>query len=214
MPLPFLAPARRTPRALAAAAALLALPALAGAQDTKKDEKKANTPPPAEVQTQQAVVTPLSVSQGNSTTITRTVTEDFTSSVTIDAAPEQAWAALKSVYQQFKIPTNTLVDAERRIGTGNVRFRDKVANERASKGLNCGRSGDGREAADSYELTLDIQSVVGPAPNGRATVYTTITGMAKPIFMSGDAVRCMSTGRIEERIATAVRNLASGSAAK
>ncbi|MDF1501984.1 hypothetical protein [Roseisolibacter sp. H3M3-2] len=135
----------------------------------------------------------------------RGVTEDFVRKTTVEAPPEAVWGALTAVYEEFKLPINTRVDAERRLGTAAGRFRERVAGERAARIVSCGTAADGREAADSYELSLDIATTVAAATDGASELRTVVSGFAKPIFTNGEPVRCASTGRLEERIAAAAR---------
>jgi len=155
------------------------------------------------VQTQRPLDTGASGLQG---TALRSVTEDFVRATTVEAAPDAVFGVLPAVYEEFKLPVATLVSAERRIASQNARFRERVGGERAARSLSCGTASDGRDAADSYELTLDIATVAVAAPGGQGTeVKTVVSGLAKPVFTSGEPVRCASTGRLEERIAAAVR---------
>ena len=136
----------------------------------------------------------------------RSVTEDFARATTVGATPDAVFGVLPAVYEELKLPVATLVSAERRIASQNARFRERVGGERAARSLSCGTAADGREAADSYELTLDIATIAVASADGASTeVKTVVSGLAKPVFTSGEPVRCASTGRVEERIATAVR---------
>lgn len=159
--------------------------------------------PPDVVQTQRPMETSPSGLTGTGASV-RSVTEDFVRTAALPATPEQVWAVLPAVYDELKLSANTMVAAERRIGSQGVRFRDRVGGERAARSLSCGTAADGREAADSYELTLDIVTMVVPAEDGSA-VRTILSGLARPVFTSGEPVRCASTGRLEERIAATVR---------
>lgn len=136
----------------------------------------------------------------------RSVTEDFARATVVEVAPTEVFAVLPAVYDELKLPVSTLVSSERRIASQNARFRDRVGGERAARIVSCGTAADGREAADSYELTLDIATVAAARPDGQGTdVKTVVSGLAKPVFTSGEPVRCASTGRLEARIAAAVR---------
>lgn len=158
---------------------------------------------PEVVQTQRPIDTGASGLQGSAL---RSVTDDFVRASTVAGTPDAVFAVLPAVYEEFKLPVATLVSSERRIASQNARFRERVGGERAARSLSCGTAADGRDAADSYELTLDIATVAVAAPDGQGTqVKTVVSGLAKPVFTSGEPVRCASTGRLEERIATAVR---------
>jgi len=134
-------------------------------------------------------------------------TEDAARTTAVDASAAKVWDAVKLAYADLKLPVSTLVDAERRIGFNGQRFRGKLAGERLGKLMECGQAQDGRDAADSYEVILDVETLVAPAGGG-TTLLTAVAGTAKPVFTSGDPVRCVSTGRLEERIASAVRDRA------
>lgn len=137
-------------------------------------------------------------------------TSDEARATTIEQPVDRVWAAIKQAYADLKLPTTTLVDAEHRVGYAAQRLRGKLAGDRLGKLVDCGRSLDGRDAADSYEVTLDLETVVTPAPNAStpnaSTVYTAVSGSANPVFTSGDPVRCVSTGRLEDRIAAAANS--------
>jgi hypothetical protein len=155
------------------------------------------------IQTQRPMDTGASGLQG---TALRSVTEDFVRSSTVGAPPDDVWRVLPTVYEELKLPVATLVTAERRIASQNARFRERVGGERAARSVSCGTAADGREAADSYELTLDVATVATPRADGQGTdVKTVVSGLAKPVFTSGDPVRCASTGRLEQRIVAAVQ---------
>ena len=156
------------------------------------------------IQTQRPVETGATGS-GVPATLLRGVTEDFVRKTTIEVPPDVVWGVLPAVYEEFKLPVNTMVTAERRIASQQGRFRERVAGERAARIVSCGTSSDGREAADSYELSLDIATTVGAAADGGTELRTVVSGFAKPVFTSGEPVRCASTGRLEERIAAAAR---------
>ena len=156
------------------------------------------------IQTQRPVETGATGS-GVPATLLRGVTEDFVRKTTIDAPPDAVWGVLPSIYEEFKLPVNTMVSTERRIASQQGRYRERVAGERAARIVSCGTSSDGREAADSYELSLDVATTVAAAADGGTELRTVVSGSAKPVFTSGEPVRCASTGRLEERLATAAR---------
>lgn len=131
-------------------------------------------------------------------------TEDAARTVALEVPAAKVWDAVKLAYVDLKLPVSTVVDAERRIGFNGQRFRGKLAGERLGKLMECGQAQDGRDAADSYEVILDVETLAVPAGDG-TTLLTAVTGTARPVFTSGDPVRCVSTGRLEERISDAVR---------
>jgi hypothetical protein len=130
---------------------------------------------------------------------------DESRSAQVDAPADTVWAALKRAYADLKLPVTTLVDAERRIGVDNQRFRDRAAGERLVKLVTCTQGMDGRDVAETYEVVLSVVTVATPSDGGGTALTSAVTADARPVFTSGEPVRCVSTGRLEERITAAVR---------
>lgn len=130
----------------------------------------------------------------------RLTPEDGARATTLDAPVEHVWAAVQHVYDDLKLPPTTLVTSERRIGYDGARLRGKLAGERLAKLVDCGRALDGQDIADAYEVSLELLTAVAPSSDG-VTLASLVTATAKPVSTQGDPVRCVSTGRLEARIA-------------
>lgn len=166
--------------------------------------KSTGTAPPGDevVRTQ----TPVNVYTNASGTVRTQINSETAARTTSVPAPvERVWAALPEVYEALKLPLTMRQDAQRTLGAQSVRMRAEFAGQRVSRYVSCGRGLMGGDAADSYEVTLDVVSVAAAAPDGGTTLQSSVGGaVAKPVQTSGDPVQCVTTGRLEERIAQLV----------
>jgi hypothetical protein len=152
-------------------------------------------------------VTPNTVrieTPGSAAMEARTVAEDRSVVTTIKTTPEIAWAKLPAVFNDLQIPVAGYVDAARQISAKNVRVRGHLGRIRMSQIVTCGSDMTGDDKANTYEVALDVISSVKPADGGQAAITTMVTANARPMAVSGDPVRCVTTGSLEKRIATAV----------
>ncbi len=128
------------------------------------------------------------------------------SSNTVQAAPERVWAVMPAVFEGLKIPVGTLDQNSRVIGNRRIETNSgRIAGGRASMYLNCGNTGLGSPVADSYQVNLSVLTQIVPAPGGSTQVQTSIDANATQRGVSSAPVRCASTGRLEQQIATAVQ---------
>jgi hypothetical protein len=67
-----------------------------------------------------------------------------------------------------------------------------------SRYLDCGRT-QGSPSADTYEITLQIQTQVRDNTSN-STVQTTLAATGASVNFPGAPVRCTSTGELEKRI--------------
>jgi hypothetical protein len=85
--------------------------------------------------------------------------------------------------------------------------RQRIGKEPLSRFVSCGNE-NGRENADSYDVTMRVSTQVVPADSASSRVVTAVTATARSrLFSSGD-VACSSTQRLEGRIAEAVKSKA------
>lgn len=142
---------------------------------------------------------------------TRTVTEDAVRASLLPGAPERVWDALPVVYADLKLPLTLRSQGDRQLGSQGRRVRGSLGGVRMSLLFSCGAAAGGGEAADSYELSLDLVTQVAAGPTAAESVLRTFaTAVARPMMTSGEPVRCVSTGRLEERVAAAVRQQLAG----
>lgn len=130
-----------------------------------------------------------------------------TASLEVPASADEAWPALKTVYQELKIPTPEVSETARTLR--NLRFvvSRRLGGQRLSRYLDCGRSASGLNA-NTHRLELEIASRVVPLGQGKSRIDTEITGIG--INMEGTSnnrVLCTSNHQLELRIAERVREV-------
>ncbi len=143
--------------------------------------------------------------QTSSVVQTRAVSEDVVRATSAPAAPGRVWEVLPAAYEELKLPVTMRTNEQRQLGSQGRRVRGSIGGTRMSLMFSCGVGATGGDAADSYELTIDVvsQVVAGATPN-ESLVRTMASGIAKPLMTSGEPVRCVSSGRLEEKVAAAV----------
>lgn len=117
----------------------------------------------------------------------------------VPAAIDSVWMTLPIVYEQLGVPA-TLVDrARHRIG--NTRFSQRrIEGNRLSSYIECGYGVTSANNADTYLVTMSITTNISAVEGGGTAVQTLIDASAKPLEVSGNAVRCASKGTLEKRI--------------
>ena len=160
-------------------------------------------PPQDAVQIQEStrVITPGTMT--SSIVQTRTTSEDLVRTSAVPGAPDRVWVALGEVFDAFKLRVTSRTESSRQLGAQGHRVRGAIGGTRLSLMFTCGAAASGGDAADSYELTIDVVSQVTPGPTAdESSLRTVATGVARPVSTSGEPVRCMSTGRLEDKIAS------------
>ncbi len=122
----------------------------------------------------------------------------------VEATPAEAFAALRAVYTELKIPRSVADSANGQIGTLRLVRTFTIGDERMSAYLNCGAGLTGANA-DSWRITMGIASFVRTASDGKTTVATGLVAQAEDMGgASKEPVMCGSSGLLEARIAKMV----------
>lgn len=126
-------------------------------------------------------------------------------SVPIAATPDRVFEALGATYAQIGIPVTELNQPARSIGNAAFRVRRRIGDVQTVRALDCG--GDtGMPNAETYQLTLTIQSRVVASPEGGSVIQTTLEGTGRnPTTSASSDVRCSSLGALEKRIGELVK---------
>jgi len=123
--------------------------------------------------------------------------------------PATAWRVLPAIYEALGIPLRTIRPDVRLLGTERWTVPFRVAGSSRSAFLDCGRSLGGNNA-DLYRVSATVHSQVHPSGEN-VRLETIVTASARPRDVSGNAVGCTSTGRLEAVIASMLRQrLAAG----
>ena len=152
--------------------------------------------PASAPQPDQTLRIPTNNASGGST-ITIAQTES-PSQRTIAAPAARIWDALPAVYETLGLPITERNAESRTMGTTSYKIRHKLGNAPLSRYLDCG-STQGSPSADNYEVLLNVSTQLLPTAGDTTGVSTTVTAMARPVFVSGEYVNCGSTRALEKR---------------
>lgn len=125
---------------------------------------------------------------------------------TLPVSPAVAMRAVVGVYQELEIPVTRVEEARRLLETENVRVA-RLAGERISRFLDCGRSVSGQRA-DTYDVSINLLTSVRAAGEERSIVRVAFDGFARPRSHAGNDVYCSSRGALEALILSEVRERA------
>lgn len=115
---------------------------------------------------------------------------------------DRAWALLPKAYESLGLPLTLSDPAAKVLGMQNVVIHKPIGGERLSRLLDCGVDVNGPNA-DYYEVHLTVVSGLEKTDSAGSLLRTRVAAWAAPTGLSS-SVRCASTGRLEERIATAM----------
>lgn len=123
------------------------------------------------------------------------------------AAPiARVWAVLPAVYDALKLPVNVLQPASFVIAANETNFVRKLGDEQLSRFVTCGTRGFGTDVADEGGgVVLTVSTTATAAGDSATLMRTVVTGTARVQGGGANATRCNSTGRLESRLISAVR---------
>lgn len=123
----------------------------------------------------------------------------------ISSPPDQTFQALSAAYATLKIPITDINQQARTLGNVAFRVRRRIGDVPTMRAVDCG--GDsGMPNAETYQLTLSIQSRVVPNDAGGSVIQTTVEGVGRnPTTSASSDVRCASIGGLEKRLAELVK---------
>lgn len=115
------------------------------------------------------------------------------------ATRAQAWDALLGGEEDFAMRLESADSA-----TGVVVFHvqtstPRVAGRHASMWLDCGRGPGGAPRVNTYQLTLRLTAIVESVTERQVRVRAALVGYARDRGVTGDALPCTSTGKLEQR---------------
>lgn len=121
-------------------------------------------------------------------------------SVSLEAPPDQVWAALPGIYQQLGIQAEMREDATRTIGT-RAFTGSRIDGKRTTDFVRCGNQGSGPSAGGMFRTRLMIVTRVMATSDGKTDLVSEVGGTATPVEgTSTGQVACASTGDLEQRI--------------
>jgi hypothetical protein len=126
--------------------------------------------------------------------------------IPVSANPDTVFAALVAVYKDLGVATPLLDPARRLAGNELFRARRRLGGVPMQSYVDCGGS-PSQPNAETYDIEMGLVSYVTPSTGGNATITTTLSAAGNdPMFGKDRQMRCASTGELERRIATMVRD--------
>lgn len=121
------------------------------------------------------------------------------------ASVDKVFAALEAVFADTQIPLTMRDPAKGNIGNEGYKFRRKLADMPSRKLFDCGGT-SGMPNSETYTITMSVIANVADAGNGSTKLTTIVQASAENPNYPGSGVACSSTGVLEDRLASGVRN--------
>lgn len=112
---------------------------------------------------------------------------------------DRAWTAVRAVYDSLHLTVAGYDAAAHTIESPTLRLRRRLGDTPLSRYLNCGNA-QGVSGADTYEVQLAVRTTLRVSESGATSVLSYVNAEARPITISGDYARCISTGKLEARV--------------
>jgi len=116
----------------------------------------------------------------------------------LNASPESAFVALKSLYPILGVEVKHADPASGEVGNRNLSIVRRLGDRPLSDYVNCGNTMMGL-AADSYRLRMSVVSRVTPRGTG-STVLTLLTASGEDMTASKGVVECSTLGVFESKL--------------
>lgn len=116
-----------------------------------------------------------------------------------------AFDALPDIYRKLGISTVAVIDTAGgvyTVGARNLRIHGSLGGVRLSNYIDCG-SAAMHIPANSYDIVFSASTYVTPAASG-STLHTMVSADARDPMANTPPVRCVSTGKFEQKVAELV----------
>lgn len=113
---------------------------------------------------------------------------------------DKAWAAIPTVFGELGIDPNVIDSKQHVYGNAGTNYRRRIGTQRLSRYFDCGTTA-GIANADDYDILVRVITQIIPAEGDLSALRTQIEATGHATAVSGQVVRCASTGALEERIA-------------
>lgn len=112
----------------------------------------------------------------------------------------QSVEALVGAYESLGLGVNTVDWTQGVVAARGVVAPRRIAGAVLSRYVDCGSTHVAQRRADSYAITLTVESVVRPGETDKMVISTLTSANARPRGVSGDAIPCTTTNALERRI--------------
>jgi len=128
----------------------------------------------------------------------------------VRAPVDSVWVWMPAVYERLGIEPSLWDSQTHRIGNTGFSPR-QIDGTRLSRFIQCGYSVTSANNADTYRVNMSVVTWVRSGENNQTVIQTEVAASARPRDVSGNAVDCSSTSRLERTIVEYVTEfLASG----
>ena len=118
----------------------------------------------------------------------------------VPATAQEAVQALVGAYESLGISVNTLDWTAGRVAAMSFTAPRRLGGHAMATFFDCGLTSIGQPRANSYAVTLNLESVVRPGATGKVVLATHASGTARPQSVSGDPIGCTTTGQLEKLV--------------
>jgi hypothetical protein len=152
----------------------------------------------------------INTGAGGGTMGMTTVNDANAVGVVVNGSVDATWSALQSVYASLEIPLTFREEAKKTLGNSSFRTRRRVGSVPMIRVVDCGGE-TGMPNAETYDVTLDVSSLVQPDVAGKSKLQTLVQGTARRSASGGtNDVRCNSLGGLEKKISDMVSAILAG----
>lgn len=137
--------------------------------------------------------------------------DDAASVVEFDAPVEKVWDVMLAAYQSAGVEVGTLDSRTRTVGNRALTITRRLGQTSITEYVRCAQSGSGVMSVTTYRVQLSVLSTLKPGANGGTRMETTLSATGTPAEgASRSSAPCPSTGRLEQKLAEAVKGALAG----
>ncbi len=126
-------------------------------------------------------------------------------SMRMAGTPQEIFPHVAEVYQELKIPIETIVTAKFQLGNTSFRARRQIGGISMTRIVDCGHGITGPRA-NSDMITFNLLTQVKADGPGHVVVETTMTAIARATDgASSNPLNCSSRGELERRIYSGIQ---------
>lgn len=122
------------------------------------------------------------------------------SEAVVPATTPQALQALVGAYEALGLSVTSIDWANGHVGVRILTSPRRIGGKPLATYINCGTNHLGEPRANSYAVSLDVQSVVKPETEGKVAMSSLAQATAKQQGVSSDPLHCTTTTLLETRI--------------